>query len=203
MKLIRKIDTKVVLYMFDNDREISLTTELIAGDIRALDINSEIHEIVTGVAAPSLFVGGALTFDGEWQVVDQAAMDSATAKSAGTLAALKAAKNLQINEWRAQANRSTFSYSGKVIACDELSRSDIDAVAGAVALNGAFPADFPNAWKATDNNYISLPDIGSFKAMYNAMTAQGTLNFARSQQLKSALASAQTAQEINAIKWEA
>lgn len=76
MKLIRKIDTKVVLYMFDNSTEISLTTELIAGDVRALDINSDTHEIVTGVAAPSAFVGGALTFDGEWIVINQAAIDA-------------------------------------------------------------------------------------------------------------------------------
>lgn len=62
--------------MFDNGTEISLTTELIAGDIRALDINSETHEIVTDVAAPAVFVGGALTFDGEWTVINQASIDA-------------------------------------------------------------------------------------------------------------------------------
>lgn len=86
-------------------------------------------------------------------------------------------------------------------ACDELSRSDIDAVAGSVAMNNAFPEGFPNAWKAVDNSYISLPDVASFKMMYAGMTTQGTLNFAHSQQLKATLASAQTEQEIEAIKW--
>lgn len=118
------------------------------------------------------------------------------------LAPIKFAKNLQINEWRQTANRSTFPYAGKLIACDDLSRSDIDAVAGSVAMNNALPVGFPNAWKSTDNTLIPIPDIATFKQMYNAMMAQGTANFARSQQLKAALASAETAQEIEAIKWE-
>jgi hypothetical protein len=110
-------------------------------------------------------------------------------------------KNLQINEWRGKANQSTFTHLGKTIACDDLSRSDIDAVAGSIALNGTFPAGFPNAWKATDNTYLSLPDIAAFKAMYNSMTLQGTINFGHSQDLKTALASATTLDQINSIVW--
>lgn len=118
------------------------------------------------------------------------------------LAALKAAKNLQINQWRAQANQTHFAHGGKQIACDALSRSDIDAVAGSVALTGAFPAGFPGAWKAIDNSYIMLPDVAAFKAMYASMTAQGSVNFGQSQALKAQLAAATTAAQVAAIVWE-
>lgn len=114
---------------------------------------------------------------------------------------IRTSKNAQINTWRALANQSTFTHLGKTIACDALSRSDIDAVAGSIALNSAFPAGFPNAWKAVDNTYLMLPDIDAFKAMYNSMTLQGTVNFGHSQDLKLALASATTIEQINLIEW--
>ncbi len=118
-----------------------------------------------------------------------------------TLGDAKLAKNAQINLWRAAANQSTFSHLGKVIACDALSRSDIDAVAGSIALTGAFPAGFPNAWKAADNSLLMLPDVAAFKAMYASMTLQGTVNFGRSQTLKAAVAAASTVDQVNAITW--
>lgn len=117
------------------------------------------------------------------------------------LVALKAERNMQIHYWRAAANQTTFPFSGKLISCDQLSRSDIDAVASSIALTGAFPAGFPNAWRATDNTYVLLPTVDSFKALHSAMTAQGTANFAYSQQLKAALAAATTQAEIEAVKW--
>ena len=117
------------------------------------------------------------------------------------LTAAKTAKNLQINDWRAAANRTSFPHAGKNIACDELSRSDIDAVAGEITLNEAFPAGFPMAWKATDNTYIGLPNLAAFKAMYSSMTLQGTVNFGHSQDLKTALASATTIEQVDAITW--
>lgn len=120
---------------------------------------------------------------------------------AAQFVALKTAKNIQINEWRAQANQTSFTHLGKVIACDALSRSDIDAVAGSIALTGAFPAGFPNAWKAIDNSYLMLPDVAAFKAMYASMTLQGTLNFSHSQTLKATLAAATTAEQVAAINW--
>ena len=118
------------------------------------------------------------------------------------LAPLKAAKNLQINEWRSNANLTSFTHAGKRIACDALSRSDIEGVAGNISLLGAFPAGFPNAWKAMDNTYILIPTIAAFKDMYSSMTAQGTINFGHSQDLKLALANAETPQEIDDIKWD-
>ena len=118
-----------------------------------------------------------------------------------TLAEQKTAKNLQINQWRTEANNSTFTHLGKSIACDELSRRDIDGVAGEITLNGAFPAGFPNKWKSTDNSYLSLPDIPAFKAMYSSMTLQGITNFGRSELRKAELASATTIDQLNAIVW--
>jgi hypothetical protein len=117
------------------------------------------------------------------------------------LVTLKAAKNEQINAWRAAANMSTFPHAGKQIACDALSRSDIDGVANNISLSGGFPAGFPMAWKATDNTFIELADVDAFKAMYASMTAQGTENFNHAQALKAQLAAASTPEEIAAIEW--
>lgn len=120
---------------------------------------------------------------------------------ADQLAAAKADKNAQINTWRAAANKTFFTYSGKQIACDDLSRGDIDAVAGSISLTGSFPVGFPNAWKAMDNTYVPIPDIATFKAMYAAMTLQGTQNFGHSQSLKATVAAATTLDQINAVVW--
>lgn len=120
---------------------------------------------------------------------------------AANLVAAKTAKNLQINGWRATANQTYFAHSGKQIACDALSRSDLDAVAGSISLNGTFPVGFPGAWKAMDNSYVMLPDVDAFKAMYASMTLQGTINFGQSQTLKATLAAATTIGQVNAIMW--
>lgn len=120
---------------------------------------------------------------------------------AAQLTAAKTAKNLQINVWRANANQTSFTHLGKTIACDALSRSDIDAVAGSIALAGAFPVGFPNAWKAIDNTYLMIPSVNDFKDMYASMTLRGTINFGHSQDLKTALASATTIEQVDAITW--
>lgn len=126
-----------------------------------------------------------------------------TAPAGPSLSDLKIAKNNQINRWRAEANQTYFTHSGKQIACDQLSRSDIDAVAGSISLTGAFPAGFPGAWKATDNTYVPLATVDAFKSMYSSMTLQGTVNFGKSQALKTALAAATTLEQVNAIVWGA
>ena len=120
---------------------------------------------------------------------------------AAELASAKEAKNRLINQWRMTANQTSFTHLGKTIACDALSRADIDAVAGSIALTDAFPAGFPNAWKATDNSYLMLPDVAAFKSMYASMTLQGTINFGHSQALKAALAAATTIEQVEAITW--
>lgn len=117
------------------------------------------------------------------------------------MVAYKAAKNLQINQWRLEANTTTFPYSGKLIACDDLSRSDIDGVANMISLTSALPAGFPGAWKATDNTYIPITSTADFIAMFSAMSAYGVSNFIHSQSLKTALAAAATKADVDAIAW--
>lgn len=123
------------------------------------------------------------------------------AAMAPDLDSLRETKRQQINGWRAAANLSTFPHAGKLVACDALSRSDIDGVANNIALRGSFPDGFPGGWKATDNTMIALPDVDAFRAMYDSMTAQGTENFNHAQDLKAQLAAASTADEIAAIVW--
>ncbi len=114
---------------------------------------------------------------------------------------LRAAKNEEINAARAAANLSTFPHEGKRFACDSLSRSDIDGVANHIALFDSFPEGFPGAWKSVDNTMLPLVDVDAFRAMYASMTAQGAENFNHSQELKAALAAANTPEEIAAIRW--
>lgn len=117
------------------------------------------------------------------------------------LAEVKTRKNAQINEWRLAANQSTFSYMDKTFACDVLSRSDIEGVANTINLKGTFPNGFPNAWKAVDNTYIPINTINDFGNFYQAMSAQGSTNFAHAQALKQTLANATTVEQVEAIAW--
>ncbi len=118
-----------------------------------------------------------------------------------SLESLKAGKNDEINSSRLVANKTTFTHAGLVIACDLLSRGDIDAVANHISLYGTFPPGFPGGWKAIDNTIIPMPSIDAFKAFYQSMTAQGTTNFNKAQALKATLAQAETKAEIDAITW--
>jgi hypothetical protein len=117
------------------------------------------------------------------------------------LESLKARTRTMINLWRLTANRSSFQFTGKTIACDELSRSDIEGVNGYVALTGSLPPNFPGAWKAIDNSYVAIPDVSTWTQLFGAMVAQGTSNFGRSQALKGIVAAATTAAQLDAIHW--
>lgn len=118
-----------------------------------------------------------------------------------TLSSAKAAKNAQINEWRLEATFTTFTHAGKVISCDQLSRSDIDGTNGHVSLLGSFPSGWPGGWKAIDNTYTPITTVEEWKDFYSSLTAQGTANFNHAQALKAQLAAATTLEEVEAITW--
>jgi hypothetical protein len=117
------------------------------------------------------------------------------------LSALKRRKSAEINAARLAANRSTFTFTEKAIACDELSRGDIDAINGIVTLTGALPPGWPGAWKAVDNTYVVIGNVATWGAFYGAMVAQGMANFGKSQTLKATLDAATTAEEVAAVVW--
>ena len=114
---------------------------------------------------------------------------------------LKAAKSREINRARLAANRAAFPFAGKEIACDALSRSDIDGVAAFVALHDTLPPGFPGVWKAVDNSFVTVADVATFRALVGAMVSQGAENFQHSEDLKAALARASTPDEVKAIVW--
>jgi hypothetical protein len=118
-----------------------------------------------------------------------------------TLAELKANKNAEINAERLKANLTTFTHNGKLFACDQLSRGDIDGINGYVATRNSLPPDWIGGWKAVDNSIIGIPDVNAWNAFYDSMIAQGQANFAHSQMLKAMLAAADTETEINEIGW--
>lgn len=112
---------------------------------------------------------------------------------------IKAAKNAAINAARLSANQSHFTFAGKQIAVDPLSRSDIDAAHGAILMLGAMPGGWPGGWKALDNSIVPIADLATWGQFYGAMVAQGTANFAHAQALKAQLAAATTAEEVAAV----
>ena len=114
---------------------------------------------------------------------------------------LISAKNAEINAARLAANFSTFTHAGKAIACDQLSRSDIDGTNGFVALYGSLPPGWPGGWKAVDNSYVPIADVAAWKAFYSSMFAAGNANFAKAQALKAQLDAATTAEQVAAIVW--
>lgn len=118
-----------------------------------------------------------------------------------TLQDLKATKNSYINIERLKANQSTFTFNGKQIAVDPLSRGDIDATHGIILLTNAMPVDWVGGWKAVDNTFVAIPDKATWESFYTAMVSQGSINFAHSQALKAQLAAATTIEEIEAITW--
>lgn len=135
-------------------------------------------------------------YEQQWEVV---ALDEEQAQT--NLANAKEAKNAEINATRLAVNFTAFPHAGKVFACDQLSRSDIDGTNGYVSLNGVLPQGWPGGWKAVDNTYVAIATVQDWKDFYASMFAQGNANFARAQTLKAALAVATTGAEIAAIQW--
>lgn len=107
-----------------------------------------------------------------------------------------------INGWRQGANFTSFTYLGKEIACDALSRSDIDGTNGYITSRNQMPTGWPGGWKAKDNTYVPISTIADWQAFYEAMYVQGLLNFAKSQALKTLVANAQSLEAIRAINWQ-
>ena len=116
-----------------------------------------------------------------------------------TLEQVRAAKNEAINRARLRANQSHFTFAGKQIAVDPLSRGDIDGAHGAWLMSGGPPPGWPGGWKAIDNTYVPITDMATWGQFYGAMVATGTANFNHAQQLKAQLAAAPTIAEAEAV----
>lgn len=117
------------------------------------------------------------------------------------LDAAKAFKEGEINSARLATNTTSFTYLDKQIACDALSRSDIDGVNGYVALMGEFPPSWIGKWKTLDNQYVDIATTDDWKAFYSAMVSQGQNNFLYSQWLKQKVAAASSVDEVNTVYW--
>lgn len=128
-------------------------------------------------------------------------MDAAEDGDNKPLDSAKAAKTFEINTARLRANTNSFTYAGKQIACDTLSRSDIDGTNGYVTLVGEFPPGWVGQWKTADNTYVPIATIEDWKLFYAAMVDQGQANFMYAQGLKQLLASATAVNQVNAIIW--
>lgn len=176
-------------------------------DLSAVDLSEFNAAVVEPTAAPAfdaiteVVSEGTPSFsEGKWrQVWIVSALNPS--EIADKLVALKSAKNSQINAARLAANFTVFTHAGKTIACDQLSRSDIDGMNGFVTLYGSLPPGWPGGWKAVDNTYVAITTVAEWKAFYASMFTQGNTNFAKSQTLKASLAAATTAAQVQAIVW--
>lgn len=117
------------------------------------------------------------------------------------LVILRNTKDKEINAQRLAANNTYFVYMGKQIACDPLSRSDIDGANGAILLTGQLPPYWPGGWKTMDNSYVPIANKADWISFYNAMYTQGLMNFSKAQTLKAQVATAETIEAIRAIVW--
>jgi len=172
-----------------NQKKAKGIYDLVTAEKPTFDLNSE-----NCIPGPIQKIGS--TWTATWSVVPipQETIDS-------KLVQYRKEKSLLVNAWREKANNTFFVHEGKQIACDALSRGDIDAVAGNISLTGDFPEGFPGAWKCIDNSYILIKNPSAFKAMYASMTRQGITNFVKSQQIKAKIATA-TFEELDAITWD-
>jgi hypothetical protein len=118
---------------------------------------------------------------------------------AGAVERAKAKKNAAINAARLAANTSTFSFQGKLIAVDALSRSDIDGAHGYISAMKAMPPGWPGGWKADDNTYVAINTFDEWMPFYSAMVASGTANFSRAQALKAQVATCSTVEQVRAV----
>lgn len=202
MQIILSLPERIALYALPDLPEVHLDTDCVrVGPIDEpvrviLDLDASSAVVERVMSLPTSWTAGQWQLDagGQW-------LDLGPSRHATELAAAKAQKNSEINAARLAANQSTFAHAGKLIACDPLSRSDIDGVNGFVALTGALPPGWPGAWKAADNSLLSIPDVAAWTAFYGAMVAAGNANFGKAQALKAALEAASTVAEVAAVVW--
>ena len=173
--------------------------ELVVGDYRLYEMAAEPAynpdtQRIEPAATPTERAGQAWLRG--WVVVALTAADVAA-----QLAVAKAEKYAEINAARLGANTSTFTHAGKVIACDQLSRYDIDGTNGFVTLNDALPPGWPGGWKAVDNTYVAISTVAEWKAFYASMFATGLGNFAHAQALKAQVEAATTLAQVQGIHW--
>ena len=109
--------------------------------------------------------------------------------------------NSRINEWREIANYSYFIFRGKRIACDRLSRSDIDGTGLFVATNGKLPDIWLGGWKAIDNTYVQITTTQDWHEFLAALYDQGQENFQHAQALKYLINQSDDVDFIRDLTW--
>lgn len=88
MKIVREKASQRVIYAFQDGEPCEITDSgMETPNTRALDIRQTTHEIIDGVPEPQIYVGGALTYDGAWSVLDQDAISAKLAEIAAETAA--------------------------------------------------------------------------------------------------------------------
>lgn len=70
MKIVRRLSDNIVIYMFPDGNQISLSASGMVGDAIAHDMKPDTHEIIENVTKPELqFYGGCMTYiAGVWAV---------------------------------------------------------------------------------------------------------------------------------------
>jgi len=196
MKILKRISDNVVLILAEN---ITLSSEGATTSTAFYPSLTHANSVVENVTVfPSDFVGGHYSYIFDvWTITAEG-----SAAQGVKLAQAKSVKNAQINEWRLQANETSFTYEGHHIAADMMSKIDILVTNGEIGNLGALPPNWIGGWKTTVSDvFVPLPDIATWKLFHSALFNQGLTNFNHAQTLKSQLAAAATLDQINAIVW--
>jgi len=81
MQAVREITSKKVVYLFDNNKKVTITEAGLVTPLRALDIKPDTHEVLEVSTPPVEFVGNKLKFDGgQWEILDQEYYDEKAAE---------------------------------------------------------------------------------------------------------------------------
>jgi len=81
MQAVREIATNKVIYLFDNNKKVTITEAGLVTPLRALDIKPDTHEVIKASTPPVEFVGNKLKFDnGQWEILDQEYYDEKAAE---------------------------------------------------------------------------------------------------------------------------
>ncbi|MFZ6819855.1 hypothetical protein [Undibacterium sp. Ji22W] len=201
MRIVAERATGYVLFAFADDVEVVIDGFLTRPSI-CFDVTNATHEILQ-VADNTEFVAGYWRYrNGAWIVINQAAFDAYKAElDSVKLAESKSTKLVKINEWRLQANEISFTFQGKHIAADLMSKLDAIVTQNEIVNQGGLPPHWIGKWKALDNNYVDILDVATWKLFHSALFNQGLTNFIHAQGLKEQVLAATTIQQVESINW--
>lgn len=201
MKLVVNKETKVVVLQFEDSQDVFITEEHgIETPILRPEIKPSSFDVIFNAPmCPWEYADKIYAYDNTWFISDEIAYNTL---QQNILQDTKQEYLHKVNFWRQEANFGNFTFRGKEISCDALSRSDIDGANGYISLSQAFPITWLGKWKAVDNSYVDITTLEDWKDFYRTMIDNGTNNFIKSQLLKGYIMSCTNISQLKEVSWD-